>query len=87
MNIYSAVTAFALEKYPNHSFVVSAIINMWRTCGGFAVGYFQPSWIAKNGAAAVFGTQAVIVAACIVIFVTPVIVMGRKKVKKTNRSV
>ncbi|RMZ86176.1 hypothetical protein DV737_g233, partial [Chaetothyriales sp. CBS 132003] len=57
-----AITAFALEKYPNQAAVVSAIINMWRTSGGFAVGYFQPSWITKNGVAAVFATQAAVVA-------------------------
>ncbi|RMZ83598.1 hypothetical protein DV738_g962, partial [Chaetothyriales sp. CBS 135597] len=57
-----AITAYALEKYPDQSTVVSAIINMWRTCGGFSVGYFQPSWIAKNGVAAVFATQAGVVA-------------------------
>ena len=77
-----AVTAFALEKYPEHASVVAAILNMWRTCGGFAVGYFQPSWIAKNGAAAVYATQAAIVAVCVVAVITPVIVMGRREERK-----
>ena len=77
-----AVTAFALEKYPDHASVIAAILNMWRTCGGFAVGYFQPSWIAKNGAAAVYATQAAIVAVCVVVLITPVIVMGRKEAMK-----
>lgn len=77
-----AVTAFALEKYPEHASVIAAILNMWRTCGGFAVGYFQPSWIAKNGAAAVYATQAAIVAVCVVVLITPVILMGRKEAIK-----
>ncbi|KIX94741.1 uncharacterized protein Z520_09431 [Fonsecaea multimorphosa CBS 102226] len=73
-----AITAFALEKYPTHSAVVSAIINMWRTCGGFAVGYFQPSWIAKDGVAAVFATQAAVVAVCAVILIGATIWLGRR---------
>lgn len=31
-----AITSFALEKYSNESTVVSAILNMWRTCGKFS---------------------------------------------------
>jgi len=73
-----AITAFTLEKYPSHSIVVSAIINMWRTCGGFAVGYFQPQWIARNGAAAVFGIQASIVVGVMFITVVPVLFMGSR---------
>lgn len=79
---FRAITAFALEKYPNQASVVSAIINMWRTCGGFAVGYFQPSWIAKDGVAAVFATQAAVVAVCVVLFIGPVIWLGRRAASK-----
>jgi hypothetical protein len=28
-----AITAFVLEKYPAHATTVSAIMNMWRSCG------------------------------------------------------
>ncbi|KIW21288.1 hypothetical protein PV08_01868 [Exophiala spinifera] len=73
-----AITAFALDKYPTHAAVVSAIINMWRTCGGFSVGYFQPSWITKDGLAAVFATQAAVVAVCAVLFIGPAIWLGRR---------
>lgn len=52
---------------------------MWRTCGGFSVGYFQPSWIARDGAGVVFGIQAAIVATCIVLTIVPVIVSQRGK--------
>jgi len=74
-----AITAFALEKYPTHATIVSAIINMWRTCGGFSVGYFQPAWIARDGTGVVFGIQAVVVSVSIVLFITPVILLGRRK--------
>ncbi|KAL4983010.1 major facilitator superfamily domain-containing protein [Aspergillus falconensis] len=70
-----SITSYALEKYPDQSTVVSAIINAWRTASGFSVGYFQPAWIAKNGLAAVFATQAgvVVVVAVLVLTITPVI--------------
>ncbi|KAJ9266264.1 hypothetical protein DTO021C3_6986 [Paecilomyces variotii] len=74
-----AITAYALEKYPSHATCVSAIINMWRTCGGFSVGYFQPSWVARDGVGVVFGVQAAIVAVCIVVTIVPVIVTQRGK--------
>lgn len=78
----SAITAFALEKYSTHSSVVSAIINMWRTCGGFAVSYFQASWIHKDGVVAVFATQAAIVGVSAVLLVGTVIWMGKKEAKR-----
>ncbi|KAK5189460.1 hypothetical protein LTR96_010136 [Exophiala xenobiotica] len=77
-----AITAFALEKYPNQAAVVSAIINMWRTCGGFAVGYFQPSWIARDGVAAVFGTQAAVVAVCVILLIGSAILLGRRAAQR-----
>lgn len=77
--IHRSITAYALEKYPEQSTVVSAIINGWRTASGFSVGYFQPSWIARNGVAAVFGTQAAVVVAVLVLTITPVVLVeGRK---------
>jgi hypothetical protein len=47
-NYNRAITSFALEKFPCHATVVSAIINMWRTSGGFSVPYFQPSVVAAG---------------------------------------
>lgn len=81
---HSAITAFALEKYPTHATVVSAIINGWRTTGGFSVGYFQPTWIATSGIAAVFGTQAAVVAVCAVLLITPVMIMGKRKARQAG---
>ncbi len=82
-----AITAFVLEKYPQHSAVVSAIINMWRTCGGFAVGYFQPSWIKRDGVAAVFGTQAAVVAVCAVLLIGSTIWLGRRAARGKTATV
>ncbi|KKK20862.1 putative Polyamine transporter [Aspergillus ochraceoroseus] len=82
-----AITAYNLEKYPEQSTVVSAIINGWRTTGGFSVGYFQPSWISRNGLAAVFGTQAAVVVAVLILTITPVIVLeGRKARAKVGQA-
>lgn len=81
-----AITAFALEKYPAYATIVSAIINMWRTCGGFSVGYFQPSWIARSGVGVVFGLQAVVVSVCIVLFITPVIWLGKREAARRTGS-
>lgn len=57
---------------------MAVILNAWRVGGGFSVAYFQPGWLAKNGAAAVFSTQAGIVAIASLLFVLPVIVMSRR---------
>jgi hypothetical protein len=74
-----AITAYALEKYPNRSTCVSAILNMWRTCGGFAVGYFQPAWIQRNGLGLVFGLQAIVVSVSVVLTIVPVLLRERRK--------
>ncbi|KAJ5809094.1 uncharacterized protein N7503_001312 [Penicillium pulvis] len=74
-----AITAYALEKYPGQATCVSAILNMWRTCGGFTVGYFQPAWIARNGLGLVFGIQAIIVVVATILTITPVFLRERKK--------
>ncbi|CBF82176.1 hypothetical protein AN5284.2 [Aspergillus nidulans FGSC A4] len=76
-----SITSYALDKYPDQSTVVSAIINGWRTASGFSVGYFQPTWIAKNGLAAVFATQAGVVVAVLVLTITPVIVIEGKRAR------
>ncbi|CAI7593225.1 hypothetical protein N7533_011483 [Penicillium manginii] len=74
-----AITAYSLEKYPNRSTCVSAILNMWRTCGGFAVGYFQPAWIQRNGLGLVFGIQAIVVSVSVVLTIVPVLLRERRK--------
>ncbi|RHZ70725.1 hypothetical protein CDV55_106914 [Aspergillus turcosus] len=79
-----SITAYNLERYPDQSTVVSAIINAWRTASGFSVGYFQPCWIAKDGIAAVFGTQAAVVIAVLIFTITPVIIIEGRKAKSTT---
>jgi hypothetical protein len=78
-NYCSAITAYALEKFPSHSTSVSAIINMWRTCGGFSVGYFQSAWISRNGYGVVFGIQAAIVVAGALVTIVPVMILAKRK--------
>ncbi|KAJ5772778.1 hypothetical protein N7457_007674 [Penicillium paradoxum] len=79
-----AISAYALEKYPDQATCVSAILNMWRTCGGFSVGYFQPSWIQRNGLGQVFGIQAAIVCVAVVLTITPVLLWERKRRMRVN---
>jgi hypothetical protein len=52
---------------------------MWRTCGGFAVGYFQPAWIARNGLGLVFGIQAIVVGVSVILCIVPVLLKERRK--------
>lgn len=61
---------------------MSAILNMWRTCGGFAVGYFQPAWIARDGIGLVFGIQAAVVCAAIIVTITPVLLWEQPEVSQ-----
>jgi hypothetical protein len=75
----SAISSYALEKFPQQATCVSAILNMWRTCGGFAVGYFQPAWIQRNGTGLVFGIQAAILCTAVVLTITPVLVWERRR--------
>ncbi|KAF7590646.1 hypothetical protein BBP40_002598 [Aspergillus hancockii] len=69
----------SLRSTPTSQLWLSAIINAWRTAGGFSIGYFQPSWIAKISTSAVIGTQVAIVVAVLILTITPVIIIeGRK---------
>jgi len=54
----TAVSAYCLDCFPQHASVVAAIINLWRTTGGFCVVYFQFKWIATSGFGVTFGCQA-----------------------------
>ncbi|GAA5989356.1 hypothetical protein JCM5350_005686 [Sporobolomyces pararoseus] len=56
-----AITAYALDCYPSASGEVSAAINLGRTTGGFAVGYFELEWGMKSGFDVSFGIQSAIV--------------------------
>ncbi|KAJ6117713.1 hypothetical protein N7512_007438 [Penicillium capsulatum] len=73
-----AISAYALERFPDLSTSVASILNMWRTLGGFAVAYYQTAWIERNGIGLVFGIQAIVVAAAVVVTITPVILYERR---------
>ncbi|KAJ7168362.1 MFS general substrate transporter [Mycena crocata] len=56
-----AVYAYCNDSFPKHQGEISALINLARTLGGFAVAYFQVPWAEKHGAFQVFGVEAAIV--------------------------
>ena len=57
-----AITSYSLDSIPSAPAEVAAWLNLARTMGGFAVGYFQEPWGHRVGYDVSFGTQAVIVA-------------------------
>jgi hypothetical protein len=60
-----------LDVFPDHGVEAAAIINIFRTSGGFIVNYFQVSWAASSGPIVSFGSEAGIVAVafCLVLLV------------------
>ncbi|KAF7323703.1 MFS general substrate transporter [Mycena kentingensis (nom. inval.)] len=57
-----AVYAYCNDAFPKHQGEISALINLCRVLGGFAVAYFQVPWAEKHGALQVFGCEAAYVA-------------------------
>ena len=55
--------AYANDSFPKHGGEISALINLARTLGGFAIAYYQVPWATKNGALQTFGVEAAIVVA------------------------
>nr|GAT54834.1 MFS general substrate transporter [Mycena chlorophos] len=72
-----AVYAYCNDAFPRHQGEVSALINLARTLGGFAVAYFQVPWALKNGALQVFGVEAAIVTGLFLLVVPTVQLKGR----------
>jgi fucose permease len=71
------LVAYALDVFPDTAVQASALLNIFRTTGGFIVNYFQVQWAEKNGAAVSFGTQgAVVVAAWALIVIVQI--FGKK---------
>jgi len=64
-----AITAYALDCYPEHSGEVSGLLNFARTVSGFSVGYFEVEWGTASGYDVSFGIQAAIVAFATVILI------------------
>lgn len=66
-----AVTAYSLDSFPMAPAEVAAWLNVARTSGGFAVGFFQEPWGKKSGYDVSFGIQAAVTAISLV----PVVVV------------
>ncbi|KAF2851658.1 MFS general substrate transporter [Plenodomus tracheiphilus IPT5] len=60
------ITAYCLDCFPTAPAEVAAWLNLSRTIGGFAVGYFQEPWGKKSGYDVSFGVQAVICAISVI---------------------
>ncbi|OAG45113.1 hypothetical protein AYO21_00461 [Fonsecaea monophora] len=56
-----ALFAYLSDSYPTASGECSAILNLSRCMGGFAVGYFELPWGLKDGYPVSFGVQAALV--------------------------
>jgi len=72
-----AVYAYCNDAFPKHQGEVSALINLARVLGGFAVAYFQVPWAMKNGALQTFGVEAAIVTGLFLFIVPPLQLKGR----------
>ncbi|KAF7794090.1 hypothetical protein EIP86_005220 [Pleurotus ostreatoroseus] len=78
----TGVTGLQMAKYRSSwkevvTGEISALVNLFRTLGGFAVAYFQVPWATKHGALQTFGCEAAIVAGMFVLIVPALQVMGR----------
>lgn len=69
--------AYASLAFPDQAGDCSALVNMARVLGGFAVPYFETTWAEKSGTLVVFGTEAGIVAALWIISFPIVYLFGR----------
>ncbi len=61
------ITTYLLDCYSTASGEMSALINLARILGGFAVGYFQLDWGLKAGFDVSFGVQGGILGASTII--------------------
>ncbi|KAJ9502160.1 hypothetical protein H2202_002224 [Exophiala xenobiotica] len=76
-----AITAYGLDIFPHHGVEAAAIINMFRTSGGFIVNYFQVDWALKSGGVVSFGTEAGIVAAAFLLVVAVQLLGSKSRAK------
>ncbi|KAI0064872.1 hypothetical protein BV25DRAFT_1822632 [Artomyces pyxidatus] len=72
-----AVYAYCSDAFPKHQGEVSALINLARVLGGFAVAYFQVPWATKHGALQTFGVEAAIVTFLFILVVPALQLKGR----------
>lgn len=64
-----AVYAYVNDCFPTLQGEISALVNLFRTLGGFSVAYFQVPWASKHGALQTFGVEAAIVAALFLLII------------------
>ncbi|KIJ24612.1 hypothetical protein M422DRAFT_194494 [Sphaerobolus stellatus SS14] len=72
-----AIYAYCNDCFPKHQGEISALINLARTLGGFAVAFFQVPWATKHGAIQTFGVEAAIVAGLFVFLIPLLQIKGR----------
>jgi len=72
-----AIYAYCNDCFPRHPGEISALINLARTLGGFAIAYYQVPWANRNGALQTFGCEAAIVAGLFILIVPYVQYKGR----------
>ncbi|KAK0220214.1 major facilitator superfamily domain-containing protein [Armillaria fumosa] len=77
-----AIYAYCNDCFPKHQGEISALINLARTFGGFAVAYFQVPWAEKHGAIQTFGCEAAIVAGIFLLIVPALQIHGRSLRKR-----
>ncbi|PBK79305.1 MFS general substrate transporter [Armillaria gallica] len=72
-----AIYAYRNDCFPKHQGEISALINLARVLGGFAVAYFQVPWAEQHGALQTFGCEAAIVAGLFVLIIPSIQIYGR----------
>ncbi|KAK0192754.1 major facilitator superfamily domain-containing protein [Armillaria mellea] len=72
-----AIYAYCNDCFPKQQGEVSALINLARILGGFAIAYFQVPWATKHGALQTFGCEAAIVAGLFVLIIPAIQIHGR----------
>ncbi|UZJ52933.1 hypothetical protein CBS101457_002253 [Exobasidium rhododendri] len=75
--ILVAVLAKTSLDFPGREGEVSALINLGRVLGGFAVPFFETVWAEESGAFVVFGTEGGIVAALWLVSVPVLFIFGK----------
>ncbi|EKM56914.1 uncharacterized protein PHACADRAFT_92693, partial [Phanerochaete carnosa HHB-10118-sp] len=81
-----AVYAYVNDCFPTLQGEISALVNLFRTLGGFSVAFFQVPWATKNGALQTFGVEAAIVAALFLLVVPALQLKGRELRVRTGVS-
>ncbi|TKA57187.1 hypothetical protein B0A53_01143 [Rhodotorula sp. CCFEE 5036] len=66
------------NTFPQQQGEVSAMINLARTIGGFAIPYFQVPWSLSGGPKRVFGMEAGVGAGLFILVIIPLQIYGRR---------